>query len=68
VNISFLTEKLPYFQIFGTKVGKSYKNGVIGIIQSISLGSPGTGPCFTMTSSPTFNKKNKIQIETEIPK
>ena len=30
VSISFLTEKLPYSQIWGTKVGPSLKNGVIG--------------------------------------
>jgi len=29
VNINFLTEKLPYSQICGTKVGTSLKNGVI---------------------------------------
>jgi len=30
----FLTEKLPYSQICGTKVGASYKNGVIAQITS----------------------------------
>ena len=25
MNISFLTKKLPYFEIYGTKVGTSYK-------------------------------------------
>ena len=28
INISSLTEKLPYSEICGTKVGPSYKNGV----------------------------------------
>jgi len=36
VNISFLTDKLPYSQICGIKVGTSYKNGVITIILGLT--------------------------------
>ena len=31
VNISFRAEKLPYFQICGTKVGTADKNGVLSL-------------------------------------
>ena len=37
MNISFLTEKLPYSQICGTKLGTCYKNGVYGLIQENDL-------------------------------
>ena len=38
-NISFLAEKLPYSKICGTKVGPSYKNGVIAnLVVAMSFG------------------------------
>jgi len=43
VNINFLTEKLPYSQIYSTKVGPSYKNGVIAQLTPVLFGWSGEG-------------------------
>jgi len=58
VNISFLTEKLPYSQICGTKVGTSYKKRRQSEIENLQ--KPNVFEIGIQTEQPTQSESDVI--------